>query len=89
MDKVELSALEWYARVNEQLTLTFINMRNGIEPSENQLGVIKALYGVYYNGELPLYKNVNTTREEILSQGNLFDTDKETGKEEKQEGHDT
>jgi hypothetical protein len=58
MEQVELEGLEWYAKVNELLTLGLANVRNG----------------VYFNGELPLHKNKATTKHDILSQGLLFNS---------------
>jgi hypothetical protein len=74
MEQVELEGLEWYAKVNELLTLGLANVRNGVYPSDSQMEAFEALHGVYHNGELPLYKNKTTTKHDILSQGLLFNS---------------
>ena len=73
MEKVELSPLEWCAKVNESLTLAFRDIHNEITPQEKHIEVMKSLMSVYNNGDLMLYKDKSRAKEEILSQGTLFD----------------
>ena len=75
MNKVELTDLEWFVKVNEHLSITLHNISNGVSPTEEQIEVMRALYNVCYDGALPLYKNSSQTRDDILSQGLLFSTD--------------
>lgn len=72
MDKTELTPIEWYAKVNESLTLALRDVRDGRFPSEKHLTVMEALFPVYHNGELPMYKSLTTTTGQIVSQGGLF-----------------
>ena len=72
MDKVELTPLEWYAKVNEALTIAFRDINNEIYPQEQHIEVMRALYYIYDNGSLPIYKNGSQTTNDIISQGMLF-----------------
>ena len=72
MEKVELTPLEWYVKVNEALTSALRDIYNNAYPKENYLAVMRSLFPVYYNGELSLTKNVNMTERQILEQGTLF-----------------
>ena len=72
MEKVELTPLEWYAKVNEALTLALRDIRNEVYPKEKHLDIMQAIYPIYFNGELTLHKDVNMTRSQILEQGTLF-----------------
>jgi len=75
MEKVELTPLEWYVKVNEALTLALRDIRNDTYPQERHLTVMESIFPVYYNGELSLTKDINVTEKQILEQGTLFSSD--------------
>jgi len=75
MGKVELTPLEWIAKVNEYLTLAMRNMKNGIDLQEHHRETIRALHSVYFDGGLILYKKETQTTNDIISQGMLFSSD--------------
>jgi len=78
MEKVELTPLEWYVKVNEALTLALRDIRNDTYPQESHLTVMESIFPVYYNGELSLTKDINVTEKQILEQGTLFSSDNTT-----------
>jgi len=78
MEKIELTPLEWYVKVNEALTLALRDIRNDTYPQESHLAVMESIFPVYYNGELSLTKDINVTEKQILEQGTLFSPDNPT-----------
>ena len=78
MDKVELTPLEWYVKVNEALTLALRDIRNDTYPQESHLTVMESIFPVYYNGELSPTKDINVTEKQIVEQGTLFSSDNTT-----------
>ena len=78
MAEVELTPLEWIAKVNEHLTLTLRSIRDGVDLQEHHIETIRALYSVYSDGGLILYKKETQTTNDIILQGGLFSSDNTT-----------
>ena len=56
-------------------------MNNNVYPQEQHIEVMRALFPVYDNGELQMFKNGTTTIADNIFQGSLFDSDTKAGKD--------
>ncbi len=79
MDKVELGYLDWIKKVNEGLTLALRDMADNRSLQESHITIMRALYPVWNNGELVLYKNIHKEPNVVAEQKGLFN-DKMTDK---------
>ena len=76
MSEVELDYWkEWIPKITERLTLILIKAQNGRDISEDDYELLRVLFKIYDNGELPLYRSKPNIAAEIAVQNDLFSAD--------------
>jgi len=72
----EASFPQWFAKVNERVTLTLLCMKDRVDKvQESDYDILRALHGIWFTGECPIYQTITIPDTRQSKQGELFHTD--------------
>jgi hypothetical protein len=73
--EIELSYPKWLEKVTERCTLALLCIKDRTDKiQETDWEILRALHGVWYNGEVPLFKTITIPDTHQGTQATLFDT---------------
>lgn len=70
--KQELLWVDWVAKMHERLAIIQFNIKTGHDISPHDRDVLRALYPLWYNQELPFYEAVAVMTSQTVTAVPLF-----------------
>lgn len=72
----EASFPQWLAKINERVTLTLLCMKERVDKvQESDYEILRALHGIWFSGEAPIFQTITIPDTRQSKQGELFHTD--------------
>jgi hypothetical protein len=72
----ELGFIPWLEKITERNTLTLLCIKDKIDKiQESDYEILRALHGIWFNGEVPLYRTITIPDTRQNKQGTLFEAD--------------